>query len=40
MHLPFANDAELKEHAERCLAFDHGNNCLSDFLIFIFYSRK
>jgi hypothetical protein len=24
MHLPFANDAALKEHAERCLAFDHG----------------
>jgi len=24
MHLPFANDTELKEHAERCLAFDQG----------------
>jgi NAD+ kinase len=26
MHLPFANDAELKEHAERCLAFDQEND--------------
>ena len=24
MHLPFAHDADLKEHAERCLAFDQG----------------
>ncbi|CAF0872632.1 unnamed protein product [Adineta ricciae] len=26
MHLPFAQDAELKEHAERCLAFDREND--------------
>lgn len=25
MHLPFANDSELKENAERCHAFDQGN---------------
>ncbi|CAF1347195.1 unnamed protein product [Rotaria sordida] len=26
MHLPFATDVELKEHAERCHAFDHEND--------------
>ncbi|CAF3405209.1 unnamed protein product [Rotaria sp. Silwood1] len=26
MHLPFATDSELKEHAERCHAFDHEND--------------
>ncbi|CAF2575041.1 unnamed protein product [Rotaria sp. Silwood2] len=26
MHLPFATDIELKEHAERCHAFDHEND--------------
>jgi hypothetical protein len=29
MHLPFANDTELKEHSDRCHAFDQGT-----FLVF------
>jgi hypothetical protein len=44
MHLPFANDAALKEHAERCLAFDHGILQLILFFfvtfLFEFYSRE